>query len=108
MSEYTSGPWIVPSGPGTTNNGSRRQAVWTANGDIQIANCQSDALSLAANSANARLIAAAPELLEALKSTAHLLSACGLVIEHDESRAHAIRTADAAKAVIAKALGSAS
>jgi hypothetical protein len=65
--QHTPGPWVVPSGPGSTNNGSRRQSVWTANGDIQIANCQSESLSLAANSANARLIAAAPELLEALR-----------------------------------------
>ena len=47
------------------------------------------------------------ELLEALKSTAHLLMASALVITHDESRAHALETARAAKAVIFKATGSA-
>jgi hypothetical protein len=45
------------------------------------------------------------ELLEALKRTSHLLMAAALLIDHSESRAHAIKTALAAKDVISKALG---
>jgi hypothetical protein len=51
---------------------------------------------------NARLIAAAPDLLAELERTARLLMAAAFVITHDESRAHAIKTVDSARALIAK------
>ena len=67
MTSHTPGKWRVFAGPGTTNNGSRRTRVWTANGDHVIADCSaSETLSLAAQEANARAIAALPDVLEAL------------------------------------------
>ena len=56
---------------------------------------------------DSRESASTVELLESLGSTSHLLMAAALVIEHAESRAHAIATARAAKAVIAKFTGAA-
>ena len=55
MKPYASGPWV-------TKKHSTTSSVWTANGDTQIAVCRSDNLSKACNKANARLIAAAPDL----------------------------------------------
>lgn len=91
MSEvkHTPGPWKVlkSDGYGAIVGNDKGDVVTPAGPSIE----------------DARLIAAAPEMLEALKSTSHLLMAAAFVITHDESRAHAIKTAEAAKAVIARA-----
>jgi hypothetical protein len=63
----TPGQWRVFSGPGAGNVGSRRTRVWTANGDHLIAECHhSKTLSVPAQQANARFIAAAPAIFDAL------------------------------------------
>jgi hypothetical protein len=94
MSAHTKGPWQVHS----------EYNPWVVIGNIgtygfdSICDCDQDSHSKLSNEeakANARLIAAAPELLEALKD---LLSRS----EHDEYYAS---ESDAAEAAIAKAEG---
>lgn len=85
----TPGPWYCPP---DSVGGVSRTTVWSGNGDIQIAECKSKGLALACNRANARLIAAAPELLEALQGVVRV--ADRVTVEFD-----------AARAAIAKALG---
>ena len=78
MITFTTGPWRVFNGPGAGNVGSRRTRVWTANGDHLIAECHhSKTLSVPAQQANARLVAAAPALLEALIAAKEHLEYCG-------------------------------
>lgn len=67
-STYTPGPWVAAS-----SSSANSASVWTGNGDIQIARCHSGALSVGGNRANARLIAAAPELLQALRDATEAL-----------------------------------
>lgn len=59
MSNYTPGPWIMHSG-----------MVWDAKGEVGIARMDRDEPNTepCERDNNARLIAAAPELLEALKN----------------------------------------
>ena len=67
MITFTTGPWRVFSVPGAGNVGSRRTRVWTANGDHVVAECHhSKTLSVPAQQANARFIAAAPAMFDAL------------------------------------------
>lgn len=63
MSAHTPGPWFIPA---KTNAGSKEASVWAWGGEVRVADCNSDAITLAARRADARLIAAAPDLLEAL------------------------------------------
>jgi hypothetical protein len=60
---HTMGPWVAPS----SNQGSKGCAVWTVDGLIKVADCQSSTLFLGANRANARLMAAAPDLLDCVR-----------------------------------------
>lgn len=60
--QHTPGPWFVPQ----QNAGSCGTSVWARGGDVRIADCNSGAISLPGRQCDARLIAAAPELLEAL------------------------------------------
>lgn len=54
----TPGPWNAPHGTTT---------VWSANGDVLIAECRSRHLSYSGNVANAKLVALGPNLVEALE-----------------------------------------
>ena len=62
--QHTPGPWFVVA---QNNVGSKGTQVWGLAGDTRIADCASGGISLEGKRANARLIAAAPELLEALQ-----------------------------------------
>lgn len=66
--EHTPGPWFV--------NGisSRQTSVWARGGDVRVADCNSGAISLPGRQCDARLIAAAPELLEALQGLLDAIS----------------------------------
>lgn len=64
MSGHTKAPWfVVPQ----NNAGTLGTSVWALGGDVRIADCNSGGVSLEGRRADARLIAAAPDLLEALK-----------------------------------------
>jgi len=56
---HTPGSWVAP----VSRHGSKGCAVWTDDGLVHIADCRSTTLLLGARQANARLIAAAPDLL---------------------------------------------
>lgn len=64
---HTPGPWFIPRAP-LTRGGSGDTSVWALGGDVIISESPSRSLSLEGRRANARLIAAAPELLDALKA----------------------------------------
>jgi hypothetical protein len=70
MSKPTQGPWFVVA---QNNVGSQGTQVWACGGDFRVANCDSGAVSLEGRRADARLIAAAPELLDACKHAASWL-----------------------------------
>ena len=83
---HTPGPWFVPH-VSETQGGSSGASVWALGGDVIIAESPSRSLSLEGRRANARLIAAAPDLLDALTQlcfmartsgtpTPELLAAC--------------------------------
>lgn len=74
--KHTPGPWIAP----LDNAGSKGRAVWTADGSSLICVCQSAGVSLGGEQANARLCAAAPELLEALEKVRPCLVGDALTI----------------------------
>lgn len=63
--KHTPGPWFIPRANFPT--GSAGTSVWALGGDVLIAESPSKSLSLEGRRANARLIATAPELLEALQ-----------------------------------------
>lgn len=94
MSKYTPGPWYYYTEPqpnGCPVVGARGLMVAMLAHSINYSDQKETAIS------NARLIAAAPELLEALK---------GICDEQDERQGYASYEAyDKARAAIAKALG---
>lgn len=97
MSEmkHTPGPWAMPdSGQGRI---SKVKANGGWDGLIATADCGDYARSRSEGLANARLIAAAPELLEALQGILSCVS-----VRIDDPR---IEKFDAARAAIAKATG---
>ena len=108
MSGHTPGPWeVLPesdSHEGTLNivseyeeKGGRASANWIAECDLQSDEAQ--------NRANARLIAAAPELLDALRE---LIAAGDYCITTDDDAKAMLRFGDAhkaARAAIAEAEG---
>jgi len=99
VTTHTPGKWRVFAGPGTTNNGSRRTRVWTANGDHVIADCgASDTLSLAAQEANARVIAALPDLISVCELIESLTSS---PLQRDYVAPQAVAAARAALHAIA-------
>lgn len=99
MSKHTPGPWAMP------DSGQGRISKVGANGGwdglIATADCGDYARSREEGLANARLIAAAPNLLEALKTARSMLAICAGPIPSNDER-DAIAWADAA---IAKATG---
>jgi spermidine/putrescine-binding protein len=94
MSKYTPGPWVTGNG----KNGTRAEtSVYAEIGDIYVKIAWCDAtLGYPHCVANARLIAAAPDLLEALKTLPQSLAAT----DDDLNR-----WLERAKAAIAKAEG---
>jgi hypothetical protein len=110
MSKYTKGPLQVLIADSERMKGANCVLI-SGNGD-QIARCSAPFpfdTSWDERDANAHRLALAwnthDELLASLEAVAHLLSACALIINHAESRAHAIATANAAKSLVAKATG---
>ena len=77
--KHTPGPWM----PGCKSHGAscRHPAIMSDDGQVAIAAWQG---SEAATDANARLIAAAPELLKALQALTHSLDYADLL--HDDQR----------------------
>lgn len=88
MSEFTPGPWEVVSA--TDNDGRSRRYVDARHASVEVAYCGMDG---AETVANARLIAAAPELLEALTRIANV----------DKEPMLASEVIELARAAIAKA-----
>jgi hypothetical protein len=87
--QHTPGPWHID------RYGKHPRAVWGATNALPVAIIHSDGTSSAANDANARLIAAAPELLEAL---------C-MVLDDPDALDGRPLTYECARAAIAKATG---
>jgi hypothetical protein len=108
MTKYTSGPWAVGYG---SNNSDDYATITSRFQEHPIAQLE----PLGYSQANARLIAAAPELLEALKLTLPQLAhpaRCGFVRPSEEWVEHGSMNFDncsceiaAVKAAIAKAEG---
>lgn len=91
MSKHTPGPWTV--------GGARTLKVWGGPSPRDVI-CEPWHVAVGSRKANAHLIAAAPEMLEALKELDAHWSAVGpYAIGHDGERASKI------KALIAKAEG---
>lgn len=61
--QHTPGPWFLP----VENAGSAGTSVWARGGDVRVADCNSAGISLPGRQADARLIAAAPDLLAELE-----------------------------------------
>lgn len=96
MSKHTPGPWNIG-----TKNGAR---VWSENGETLIADADaSESLRKEIKKANARLIAAAPELLKALTKLLDMHERCDAGFAPHVELRFAIR--DMARAAIAKATG---
>ena len=91
----TPGPWIAP----LNHEGSKGRAVWTADGSTMICLCQSAGTSLGGEQANARLCAAAADLLEALSEVVAMLN------DPDADEFHAARIESLCSSVISKATG---
>jgi hypothetical protein len=99
---HTPGPWSVSNGLST---------VWANDGERQIADCDKGPLRSAGEDlANARLIAAAPELLAALREIESKLTAllCDRVLDSTLPEFYEVRDArNSARAAISKAEGNA-
>ena len=87
MSKHSPGPWMV------AQYGKYKRAIMGATLALPIAVVRADPLSKDVNDSNARLIAAAPDLLEALQY---------ILVAHGEQLDHAFAMAQDA---IAKATG---
>lgn len=68
--EHTRGPWAVAP---NSNAGTRGCTVWADDGLVKVAECNSPNLPLAQRRADARLIAAAPDLLDDLQWAVSLI-----------------------------------
>jgi hypothetical protein len=94
--KHTPGPWAVDEKNGTT----------VKSGILFVADCDGmgDVTRQETSRANARLVASAPELLQALKACAFIVES----IAHMQGReADLLPIADAARAAISKATGEA-
>ena len=80
--KHTPGPWVAP----LDNAGSKGRAVWTADGSSMICVCQSAGVSLGGEQANARLCAAAPDLLDALRLIMADVAGCQKEIKYEAAR----------------------
>lgn len=98
--KHTPGPWtILSEKTGSVGSDAPYKMTASVYGDHE--ECEPDGRMLA----NARLIAAAPELLESLRNTASMLQSACLVITDKEARQMALETVAEARAAIAKATG---
>ncbi|WP_369916500.1 hypothetical protein AB8810_10950 [Xanthomonas sp. NCPPB 3005] len=79
----TPGPFVAPRGTCT---------IWSANGDIQIAECKSRSLTPAGNVANAQLLALGASSIEHLRITLQQLADLGI---SNEPAAALVAKADA-------------
>lgn len=119
MSKHTPGPWTGPDENGKFNSDHEWSAehesasswecapVWAAGRVIALVVHASDSLSLRSHpsvTANARLIAAAPDLLEALKGLDEAYCRAGSPLTRDERTEDRKRLISAREA-IAKATG---
>jgi hypothetical protein len=110
MSKHTPGPWVFEYRDGkhplNDCNGSRIDGLWAINGEFILGDVTGwDGGYFGPNKANARLIAAAPDLLEALEKLLAMFDAEIQKNEYDgismlEAR---LAEADFARAAIAKA-----
>jgi hypothetical protein len=105
MSKHTPGPWAISSGDFILQNhaavdapkhGALALVVWKMEDDGRSPECE----------ANARLIAAAPDLLEALKGLDEAYCRAGSPLSRDERHEDRMRLI-AARAAIYKATGGA-
>lgn len=93
MTKHTAGPWVHhPDDNIITTHGGRLILEWVARTNHRL----SGETSIEERNANARLVAAAPELLEALKTLIDM----DVAYQRGDKVAQAV---DAAKAAIAKA-----
>jgi hypothetical protein len=100
---HTPGPWFVVA---QNNAGSLGTSVWAMGGDVRVADCNSAAISLEGRRADARLIAAAPDLLVALEKINEW--ACFATEEDVSAKLMALQQIGIhARAAIAKATGGA-
>lgn len=98
MSKHTPGPWNIG-----TKNGAR---VWSENGETLIADADvSESLRKEIKKANARLIAAAPELLEMLCTALPFIEDAEL--DPAYKAGHVAAISEQIRALIAKATGDA-
>lgn len=103
MSAHTPGPWSM----WTSNSVRRISAV--ADGDVLCAIRHDDGCADlyfkngGCEGQDARLILAAPDLLDALRECCARLSACRLIIQDDEARHMAAESVNKARAAIDKA-----
>jgi hypothetical protein len=93
MSDPTPGPWKVRKSP----HGPRYLCVQIGKDEAYT--------TLELEPADARLMAAAPKLLEALRDTSAKLSACRLVVNDPVARAEMTASVNAAALAIATATG---
>ena len=97
MSKYTQGPW-------SDESHSMGQVVVVTDASGQPV-ARMNSLSVEVNEANARLIAASPELLEALQQAVGSLEWAASVIGDIPPKCDYMERIEEAKAVIAKATG---
>lgn len=100
MSDFkgTPGPWQV-----ATQNGAR---IWNGDSDIFVADCKkSGSIRLEEIKANAQLISAAPELLEALDELERYADGFSVSAVYLNEEIEGQRLLKNARAAIAKALG---
>ena len=109
MSKYTQGPWLLDDaedvdlpnhvGISAVGHGLLAQVVWVMEDDVRMGK------SSPRCEANARLIAAAPELLEALQQAVGSLEWAASVIGDIPPKCEYMERIEEAKAIIAKATG---
>lgn len=104
MSKHTPGPWAaLITKPKKRKQPSPGTVLVAAGGSLAI-DCTSSGDTFEEGEANARLIAAAPEMLEALKMAAWLIhdeiGLSGARMDHEDTK-----TLDAIRSAIAKAEG---
>ena len=118
MSKHTEGPWAVEADPMDDRdyetmivlpNKSGGFGTWIARAEHNWneASAGEHRISWAEAQANARLIAAAPELLEALEATTHEVESVIRLVSNLTVRDEMQAVADKARSAIAKATGAA-
>jgi hypothetical protein len=103
---HTPGPWVAQVDPlgGSKRYGPRMAMVATTAGDGSVCiDCTGSGKDFSESAANARLISAAPELLEALRECSIRLDACRMVIADPDAREMVRESVSTARAAIAKA-----